>query len=465
MKKVLLSIAMLAIVGSAFAQTPEEKAALKAEKDAMKEAQKEAGQLVSKGISLRDEINTAYNAIQAEKDKGEKAKQQVIDDNTAKIASNAAEANDLLLTAVNSGNVDPKKMYEACKALDDVSTHILNPELEKAAAHEDFDTLLFAKSLEGVCTGCYGVIKYGNPKVEEQKATIETDKVKMPKLMTYYAYLCLFYTETKNLSGAAEAFDKYANFADDYPLVASDEAVQNPQYPISQFAFNLYYTAYELKDVENCEKYYPLALAYEDEGSHNFVISSRPQLYREMGDTIRWKAALEQVVRDNPESDAAGTAIQNLLSIAASQGTDEMERVADELLASYPDSKVTNYGKGYSLFSQEKYEEALDYFKKATDLDPSYEEAFMMGGMSLYRQALDNYYKYIDAKTYKTSDEMKEAEDKYVKSYFTEAKDYFEKCRELAPERKDDWAGPLQNIYKNLGETEKEAEMSALMNQ
>ncbi len=457
MKKLFLSIVMLAMVGVAWAQTPEEKAALKA-------AQKEAKDQMNKGMGLRDEINTAYNAIQAEKEKGEKAKQQVIDENTIRIAEKAVEANEVLLTAINSGNIEEKKMYDACKALDDVSTHLLNPELEKAAAHEEFDTLLFAKSVDGVCKGCYGVIQYGNPKIEEQKMTIEMDKLKMPKLMIYYAYLCLFYTETKNLNGAAAAFDKYANFATDYPLVADDEAVVNPQYPISQFAFNLYYTAYELKDYANCEKYYSMALAYDDEGSHNFVVSSRPQMYREMGDTIRWKAALEEVVRDSPESDAAGTAIQNLLSIASSQGPEEMTRVADNLLASYPESKVANYGKGYSLFSQEKYEEAVEYFKKATDIDPTYEEAFMMAGMSIYRQALDNYYKYIDSKTYKTSAEMKEAEDKYVKSYFIQAKDYFEKCRELAPDRVDDWAGPLQNIYKNLDEKEKADEMSALLN-
>ncbi len=457
MKKLFLSIVMLTLVGAVFAQTPEEKAALKA-------AQKEANSLVSKGTSLRDNINDLYSAVQAEKEKGEKAKQQVIDTNNAQIQEKAQQANEVLLQAVNSGVLDGKKKYEACKALDDVSTHLLNPQLEKAANHESFDTLLYTKAVDGVCQGCYGVIENANRKDEVQKGVAEMDELKMPKLMTYYAYLCMFYTETKNLDGAAAALDKYANFAKTYPLVADDDAVKNPQYPVSQFAFNLYYTAYEMKDAADCDKYYKQALEYDDPESKNFVINSRPQLYRELGDTVKWKQALEDVVRDYPESDAAGTAMQNLLSLASAQGPEEMARVADEMLAAQPSSKVANYGKGYSLFTQEKYEEAFEYFKKATELDPEYEEAFMMAGMSLYRKALANYYEYIDNKAFKSNAAMEEAENKYVKSYFSQAKEYFEKCKELAPERVDDWAGPLQNIYSNLGEKEKAAEMQALIN-
>ncbi len=456
MKRLFLTVVMLALVGAAFAQTPEEKAALKA-------AQKEAKDQVAKGMSLRDEVYQLYSEMQAEKEKGEKGKQKIIDDNIVQIKEKSKEANDLLLTALASGNVDEKKVYDACKALDDVSSQLLNPELEKASQHEEFDTLLFAKAVDGVCQGCYGVIQCANPKVEEQNMTLQADKLKMPKLMIYYAYLCLFYTETKNMAGAAAAFDKYASFAQTYPLVAEEDAVVNPQYPVSQFAFNLYYTAYELRDVANCEKYYNMALEYDDPESQTFVVSSRPQLYHELNDTVMWKQALNDVVEKFHGTEVGETAQQNLLSIAGSQGGDAMEQEADRQLSLYPESKVANYGKGYSLFSHEKYEESLEYFQKAVDIDPDYEEACFMCGMAIYRQALENYYKYIDAKTYKSTAEMEAAEEQYVKSYFMRAKDYFEKCRELAPDRVDDWAGPLQNIYKNLGDEEKAAEMASLL--
>ncbi len=455
MKKILFSIVMLAVCCHASAQTAEEKAAIKA-------AQKEAAAQLKEGLALRDDVSTAYTTIQTEKAKGEKANQKTIGECEAEIHDKSIKAVDILTTAINSGHIQEKKLFDAYKALDEAGTHVLNPELNKAAAHEEFDTLRFARAVDAVCMGCYGTLEKGNPKDQIQNQTITINTLKMPKLMIYYAYLCIFYTETKNIPMADAALDKYASFAENYPLVADDPNVKEPQYPVSQFAFNLYYTAFTMKDVALCEKYYPMALTYEDESSHAFVVSSLPQLYHEVGDTVKWIAALQEVSRQFAGTEQGETALQNLLSI---YGTDAvaMGKEADRQLAEFPNSKTANYGKGYSYFAQEKYSDAIVYFKKSVEIDPEYLEGNFMCGTTIYREALDNYYKYVDSKKFKTDAEMKAAEDKYVKSYFRDAKTYFEKCRELNPNNVDDWAGPLQNIYKNLGETDKANEMAELL--
>ncbi len=457
MKKFILSVLVLAASYTAFAQkTPEEKAAMKA-------AEKEAKSQMSQGVKLRDEVNVLYTAIQAEKGKGDKANQSLIDENTKLIKEKSLAANDLLQRALASGYVTEKKRFDMCKALDDVSTQLLNPELNLAASHETFDTLAFAKAVDGVCDGCYGQLEYGNPKDAFQKPVLVSAELKMPKLLTYYAYLCIFYTETKNLEGAAAAYDKYANFAKKYPKVADDEQVKNPQYPVSQFAFNLYYTAFTMKRYDVCDKYYEQALQYPDEQSHNFVISSRPQMYLQQGDTVKWVNSLKEMVSADPNSTNAEIAVQNLLAYYGKKGNQEMGVFADEILASNPDSKIANYGKGHSLFGQEKYAEALPYFKKSVAADPEYVDGNYMCGMSLYRQAMENYYKHLDGKKFKTDAELKKAEDTYVKVLYREAISYFEICREKAPEQSDLWAGPLQNIYKNLGEKEKASELDVYL--
>lgn len=457
MKQIFLSLVMLAAMGQAFAQTPEEKAAQKA-------AEKQAKSQVSQGVKLRDEIQLLYQANQTEQGRGEKANATLIAKNEASIKEKALQANEVLLTAIHSGHVPQKQMFEASKALDEVSSHLLNPELNKAAAKQTFDTLAFAKAVDGVCKGCYGVMTYGNKKDEMQKASILSCELKMPKLMTYYAYLCLFYTESKNINGAAAALDKYANFAKDYPAVANEEAVKNPEYPVSQFAFNLYYTAYNLKDYANCEKYHKAALEYPDEQSHNFVVSSYPQMFLNKGDTVRWVQEMKEIIKANPGSSNAEVVIQNLLAYYGKQGPAPMSTFADEILTAFPNNKMANYGKGYSLFAQEKYAEALPFFQKAVEVaEGEYLDGNFMCGMTLYREALENYYKHIDSKKYKSAAEMNAAEDKYVKSYFRKAQPYFEKCRELAPGKAEDWAGPLQNIYKNLGDAAKAKEMADLL--
>lgn len=452
MKKIFLSLLMLAACGSVFAQTPEEKAALKA-------AQKEAKAQTTQGIKLRDEVTTLYQANQAEEAKGDKKNQSVIDKNVVLIKEKSLQANDLLTKALKSGHVAPKQMFDVNKALDDVSTQLLNPELNLAAQKQTFDTLTFAKSVDGVCDGCYGQLEYGNPKDEMQKVVLAQAKLKMPKLMTYYAYLCIFYTETKNMNGAMEAFDKYAGFAKKYPKVADAEEVKNPQYPVSQFAFNLYYTAYNLKRYDLCEKFYAQALEFPDEGSRNFVISSRPQIYLQQGDTVKWVSALEDMIDADPKSQNAEVATQNLLAYFAKKGNQAMGDFADKMLAKDSNNKMANYGKGHSLFAQEKYGEALPFFKKAVEADPEFVDAYNMCGMALYRQAAENYYKQIDGKKFKTTAELNAAEEKLVKSLYREAATYFEACREKASDKPDLWAGPLQTIYKNLGEKTKAAEL------
>ncbi len=452
MKKIFLSMLMLVAASAAFAQTPEEKAALKA-------AQKEAKAQLTQGIKLRDEVTALYQANQAEEAKGEKKNQGVIDKNVVLIKEKSLQANELLMKALASGHVAPKQLFDANKALDDVSTQLLNPELNLAAQKQTFDTLTFAKSVDGVCEGCYGQLEYANPKDEMQKVPLAQAKVKMPKLMTYYAYLCIFYTETKNLDGAIAAYNKYANFAKKYPKVANEEAVVNPQYPVSQFAFNLYYTAYTMKRYDICEKFYDQALQFPDEGSHNFVMSSRPQIYLQQGDTANWVKALEAMIDADPTSQNAEVATQNLLAYFAKKGSQQMSDFADRMLAKDANNKMANYGKGHSLFAQEKYNEALPFFKKAVEADPEFVDGYNMCGMALYRQAAENYYKEIDGKKFKTTAELNKAEEKLVKSLYREAASYFEACREKAADKPDLWAGPLQTIYKNLGQKDKAAEL------
>ena len=455
MKRIFLSLVMLAAFGTAFAQmTPEEKAALKA-------AEKEAKSQVTAGIKLRDEVLALYNANQAENAKGEKANQELITKNVEQIKTKSLEAHANLTKALKSGHVAEKQLFDVCKALDDVSTQLLNPELSLAAQNEPFDTVTFAKAVDGVCEGCYGQLEYGNPKNEAQKLPLEQAKLKMPKLLTYRGYLCFFYVENKNLDGSIEAFDKYASFAKDYPKVANEPEVQNPQTPASQFAFNIYFTAYNLKRYDVCDKYYQQALAYPDENSHNFVLSSRPQMYLQQGDTVQWVKALEDMIAAAPESSNADVAIQNLLAYYGKKGSDAMGVFADKILAQNPNNKMANYGKGHSLFSQEKFEEALKYFQKTVEIDPDFVDGYNMSGMSLYRQAAENYYKHIDGKKFKNATELAAAENKYVKDLYRQAVQYFETCREKAPEQPESWAGPLQTIYKNLGEKEKAAELDA----
>lgn len=452
----MIALGMLT-VARAQQLTPEEKVALKA-------AQKEAKTEMTAGIKLRDEVLLLNTAIQEEQAKEEKANQEKIKEKQAQIKVKSLEAIDHLKKALGSGMIADKKIFEPAKALFDVGSNVLSPEINLAAAQQPFDTLAFAKATDAMCEGCYGVISYGNKKDEMQKMIIMQSELQMPKLMSYYAYLTQWYIQDKNIESAEQAFEEYKNFGKNYPLVADNEIVKNPEAPFSHFAFNLYVTARQSNNFELAEKYYREALDYPDKERRNYVIDSRPRMYQEAGDTVKWAKALEDVVMEFGDEEIGEIALRNLLVIYSHQGNDVMANKIDEILSKTPNNKVANYGKGYSLFAVEKFDEAKQFYEKAISIDPEYADAYYMAGMCEYRTGMDNYYKYIDSKKYTSVSAMKEAEETYVRSHFRAALPYFEKLRELKPEPVDDWASPLQNIYKNLGQTDKAEEMEQLLN-
>lgn len=207
-------------------------------------------------------------------------------------------------------------------------------------------------------------------------------------------------------------------------------------------------------------KYYDEALGFEDEQSQEFVRQSSVQVYLAKGDTTGWVNACKELIKKNPSSETAETYIQNLLAHFSKKGTKQMADFADEMLAIVPESKIANYGKGFSLYIDQKYEEALKYYKKTVEVDPDYMEGNYQCGSCLYNIGKNNYNTIRDKKYTSQAAADKDAETK-VKTYFRQAMPYFEKVRELEPNDPTRWAGELKIIYGNLGMKKQAAELPA----
>jgi hypothetical protein len=85
MKKIIFTLALTLFVGSAMAQTPEEKAAEKAAKAALKEATKQANKQLTDGMACAADVQAMLQANQMEKQKGENSNDRLIIENEAKI--------------------------------------------------------------------------------------------------------------------------------------------------------------------------------------------------------------------------------------------------------------------------------------------------------------------------------------------------------------------------------------------
>lgn len=462
MKKILFTIALALFTGSVMAQTPEEKAAAKAAKAALKEATKQANKKLSDGMACATEVQTLYQAIQMEQQKGESSNDLLIAENEAKIQTVSLEGIALLTEALSTEYIKDNKKFQAYKALDDMATMVLNSELVKASKKEPYNREALASSIFAITDACHGQLTWGKEEDQTQNLIIQSVKLKFPKTHTYYAYLCQFCIEAKDLEGAQKALDAYINFPVKYPEMADNEIVKNPEYPASQFAFNIFYTAFNDKNAELMDKYYDLALQFDNKESHNFVLRAKPQMLKDQGKTEEWIVAMKEMIALAPDSEVGEIGMQQLMAHYNSAGNEAVDAYTKELVEKYPESKVANYCRGFAFYAKSDFSNAITFFQKSVEIDPDYTDGVYNCGYCYYQNALEKARE-ISGKKMKSQAAIKAAEDE-VKSLFAKAAPYFERYRELEDKDPSKWASPLKVIYNNIGEKEKAAEMDAYLN-
>lgn len=462
MKKILFTIALALFTGSVMAQTPEEKAAAKAAKAALKEATKQANQKLSDGMACATEVQTLYQAIQMEQQKGESSNDLLIAENEAKIQTVSLEGIALLTEALSTEYIKDNKKFQAYKALDDMATMVLNSELVKASKKEPYNREALASSIFAITDACHGQLTWGKEEDQTQNLSIQSVKLKFPKTHAYYAYLCQFCIEAKDLEGAQKALDAYINFPVRYPEMADNEIVKNPEYPASQFAFNIFYTAFNDKNAELMDKYYDLALQFDNKESHNFVLRAKPQMLKDQGKTEEWIVAMKEMIALAPDSEVGEIGMQQLMAHYNSAGNEAVDAYTKDLVEKYPESKVANYCRGFAFYAKSDFSNAITFFQKSVEIDPDYADGVYNCGYCYYQNALEKARE-ISGKKMKSQAAIKAAEDE-VKSLFAKAAPYFERYRELEDKDPSKWASPLKVIYNNIGEKEKAAEMDAYLN-
>ena len=461
MKKIIFSIALALLTGSVMAQTPEEKAAAKAAKAALKEATKQANKKLSDGMDCAAQLQTLYQTIQMERQKGDSSNEKLIAESEAKIQEVSLQGIDYLTEALSTDYIKDNKKFQAYKAMDDMATAVFNKELTNYQNKVAYDRAALGKSITALSEACHGQLAYGNPQDQMQSIAIEAVKLKFPKTHSYYAYLCQFCIEAKDLEGAQKALDAYINFPVKYPEMAEHELVKNPEYPAAQFAFNIFFTAFNNKDTELMDKYYDLALQFDNKDSHNFVLRAKPQMLKEQGKTEEWIVAMNEMIATDPSSEVGEIGMQQLMAHYNSIGKEAVETYTKELVEKYPENKIANYCRGFAFYSNSDFDNAIKFFEKSVEIDPEYADGVYNCGYCYYQNALEKA-RAISGKKMKSQAAINEAEAE-VKALFAKAAPYFEKYRELDDKDPSRWASPLRVIYNNLGEKDKAAEMEAYL--
>ncbi len=439
MKKVFMTLALMLAVGSISAQTPEEKAKAKAEAAALKAAQKEAKEQVKEAQGIWDALNLQ---IQEKKATAETT------------LAECKKGQEVLQKAIKSGMVDEKKLGETYALSTTLAMHPLNIMLQAASDKQPFDTVYFYDNLKCLTDGLHNELKYTKVTKGEtgNEAQLKTKKVQLAACGDYYIYAAQFESACRRYQNALEAYDRAIHYKEIYPEIADICQLRISE---GQIAYYAYHMAHEAKLYDAMDKYYDLALQFEEgaEGTRQVKMQS----YLERKDTVAWAKAVHDITLKDPQKNS--DLIQILLAYYQKHGLDKMMAYADEVLAVDPTVVIANYGKGYAYFAQEKYDEAFACYVKCTEVKPDYFDAWYQAGLCKFRQALAK-----NATVSSIKNQVKaKATLEEVKKTMGSAIPYFEKARELTPNEPQKWAYELKQCYSVTGQAAKAAQMDKLL--
>ena len=262
-----------------------------------------------------------------------------------------------------------------------------------------------------------------------------------------------YYNEDKDNEKALKFFSLYIESAKN-PMLANDSAIVNDTL-VTQIAYYASLASMQLKNYESVLKFTPVVK--EDATYSRYGYEFTASAYREMGDTVKWIAELQEGVKKYPDHNYF---VGNLLDYYNNSGKfNEALEFANDMVVKDPNDSFMQYVKGYLCQNLKKYDEAIAAYKAAIAIKPDYAEAHSNLGLIYCTLARD----YQDKIPTNLSNAQYKKEVENVKGYYRDAKPHYETVRQLAPEKKEMWLNGLYSIYYMLNMGPQLEEIEKLM--
>ena len=366
-----------------------------------------------------------------------------------------AQAEQLINGALT--NPETKDQAETWNVAGFIQKRRSEKEMESAYLRKPYDTLQVYKSALDMC-------KYYLKCDELAQIPNEKGKIKNKYRKTNAATIkgergnlinggIQFFNENKNKE-ALEYFGMYVSLPSQ-PMFAEDEELKADTL-LPQIAYYASLAAMKMEDYASVLKYAPVAQDDKEVGKYAMEFVSTA--LKAEGDTAKWIVSLQEGVQKYPEHPFF---FGNLIDYYSnSKKFDEAMAFADEMIAKDPSNPFNTYVKGYLYHNMEDYDKALEFYKKTIELSPDYAEAYSNIGLIYCLKAQD-----YSAKATSDVNDPKYAEDMAkLKTFYEEAKPYYEKARQLKPDQRELWLNGLYRVYYNLQMGPEYEEIEKLMN-
>ena len=261
----------------------------------------------------------------------------------------------------------------------------------------------------------------------------------------------------KNYGAAFKAFAMYVDSNESPLFTGIDMSQDQYKYEVAYFAS---LSAYQAKDYENVIKYAKIAAQNPEKAKDatEILVFSKRETMKSHQDTLDYIEMLKDASQKFPDDSRYSAWIGDYY--LNSNKPAELEKWADAEIAKNPENKFAYTYKGEALRLTDKFDDAVECYKKAFEIDPTYVAAAYQAGVSLNSKAIKLKDELADKKTGKlTVDNANK-----IKAILNDAKTYLEKVRELDPNREQvNWAYALYQMYYSLGDNEKASELEGLV--
>ena len=239
---------------------------------------------------------------------------------------------------------------------------------------------------------------------------------------------------------ALEFFSTYIDIATN-PMFEKENLLQTDTV-LPQIAYYASLTAAKMEDYPNILKYAPYAKNDKEVGKYAMEFISTA--LKAEGDTVKWIASLKEGIQKYPEHSFF---FGHLIDYYSNNNKyNEAMQFADDMLAKDPTNTFYLYVKGYLYHNMKDYDKAIEFYKKTTEVDPNYAEAYSNLGLIYCLQAQD----FSETATTDINDPKYKKDQDTLRNFYEKAKPNYEKARELKPEQKELWLNGLYRVYYNL---------------
>ena len=266
----------------------------------------------------------------------------------------------------------------------------------------------------------------------------------------------------KNLDGALEKWALYLDSPADelFTGFAAVADLSQDTYR-SEIAYYAGLVAYQKKDYVNAEKY--AKMAAEDPAkaaeANEIMLFSKKETLKTKEDSLAYVDMVKDLHKANPEEER----YFNLLMEYYTRANDmkALSDWADEEIAINAENKMAWALRGEALMNARDWDPAVEAYKKALEIDPTFIQCVFNAGVCLNGKAIDLKDKLAD----KNTGGLTKANADKVKAILHDAREFLERAKELDPDReKVNWAYPLYQIYYSIGDKAKSDEMEKLVN-